>query len=342
MAKATKTKKKAAKKKRKKKAKSGASRKRLTPSKSQRGIEGGEAVLDIEEPSLAPLAARVRELGGTPVGAYREPLSGNPLLVAVLPYKAVEPTPFQRDLSPTHVKRLAQKIEETGAFLDPLIVVQAPDGKLWTPNGRHRHAAAKLLGLRTVTALVSPDEQLAFKILALNTEKAHNLKDRSLEVIRMARELASRRPRSKETDYAREFEEPSLLTLGIVYDEHRRFAGSAYAPFLRRVDRFQTGTIVKSLRERTGWAARLVTIDERVKEIVEELKARRFRSPYLRNLVVARINPVRFHRMKKGDTKPAMPMGQALTRMAATAKSFDVGSVREADLAIVAAMSGGN
>ncbi len=179
------------------------------------------------------------------------------------------------------------------------------DGQFWTPNGRHRHQAAKVLGLRTVTALVSPDEDLAFRILALNTEKAHNLKDKSLEVIRMARELAERKPRAREADYEAQFEEPALLTLGIIYQDNGRFAGSPYFSFLRKVDRFATGTLAKSLREREGHSARLLAIDERVKEIVAELKKRGFRSPYLRNYVVARINPVRFHRAKKGDTTPA-------------------------------------
>jgi ParB family chromosome partitioning protein len=322
------------------KAKPGASRKRLTPRREERGLGGDEVLLGVDDPALAALAARIREVGGAPVGAYREPLSGKPLLVAVLPNRAVEPTPFQRDLSPTHTKRLAQKIEETGLFLDPLIVVQAPDGRLWTPNGRHRHAAAKVLGLRSVTALVSPDEDLAFRILALNTEKAHNLKDRSLEVIRMARELAVRKPRSKETDYASEFDEPALLTLGIVYEDHGRFAGSPYFSFLRKVDRFGTATLPKSLSQREGWAARLLEIDERVREIVEELKSRGFKSPYLRNVVVARINPVRFHRAKKGETEPPMAVGAALTRMAASARTFDVAAVREQDLALAAALSG--
>ena len=331
---------KSAKKKTARKSKPGASRKRLTPKKEKRGPSGAEVLLDVEEPSLRALSERVRELGGTPVGAYREPLSGTPLLLAVLPVKAVEPTPFQRDLSPTHTKRLAQKIEEAGVFLDPLVVVQAPDGRLWTPNGRHRHAAAKVLGLQAVTALVSPDEELAFKILALNTEKAHNLKDRSLEVVRMARELAARKPRSKESTYAGEFEEPALLTLGIVYESHGRFAGSPYFSFLRKVDRFGNGTLAKSLQQREGWASRLLSIDERVKEIVEELKARGFKSPYLRNLVVARINPVRFHRAKKGENEPPMAMGAALTRMAASARKFEVGKVREQDLALVAAVAG--
>lgn len=333
--------KKKTKKKTSKKKKPGSSRKRLTPSKEKRGLSGDEVLLSVDDPSLEELTEHVRAAGGAPVGAYREPLSGRPLLVAVLPYKAVEPTPFQRDLSPTHTKRLAKKIEETGVFLDPLIVVRSPDGKFWTPNGRHRLAAAKVLGLRSVTALVASDEDLAFRILALNTEKAHNLKDRSLEVIRMARELASRKPRSKETDYEDEFEEPALLTLGIVYQQQGRFAGSPYFSFLRKVDRFQSSTLPKSLREREGWAARLIEIDERVKEIVDELKKKGFRSPYLRNYVVARINPVRFHRAKKGDTTPPMAMGAALTRMAASAKKFDVASVREQELALVAAASGG-
>jgi len=71
------------------------------------------------------------------------------------------------------------------------------------------------------------------------------------------------------------------------------------------------------------------------------LQARGFKSPYLRSYVVARINPVRFHRAKKGDTGPPMPLPAALTRMAASARRFDVGSVRERDLALVAAVAGG-
>jgi len=77
---------------------------------------------------------------------------------------------------------------------------------LWTPNGRHRLAAAKVLGLRQITALISPDETLAYRILALNTEKAHNLRDRSLEVIRMARSLAERQSQAKESQFTAEFE----------------------------------------------------------------------------------------------------------------------------------------
>ena len=314
-------------------------RKRLTPRKDKQGLSAEEVLLAPSHPDLSALSGAVESAGGVAVGAYREPLSGRPLLLATLPCEAIEPTPFQRDLSPTHTKRLAQKIEESGSFLDPLIVVRGATGGFWTPNGRHRLAAAKVLGLRQITALISPDDALAFKILALNTEKAHNLKDRSLEVIRMARALAERFKRKREIDFEAEFEAAELLTLGLVYEQEGRFAGGAYSPFLRKVDRFSTRTLGASLREREGYASRLLEIDAQVKRIIEALRERGFKSPYLRNYVVARINPVRFHRAKKGDTGPAMAIGAALTRMATSAKKFDVGKVKESEIALVAAVS---
>ncbi len=320
-------------------AKPGAARKRLTPAKQRRGVEPAAAAVALDAPELAGLVEDVRKAGGAALGAYRDPLMGKPLLLASLPLEAIEPTPFQRDLSPTHVKRLAVKIEESGAFLDPLIVVRGAAGGFWTPNGRHRHAAAKVLGMRAITALVSPDEQLAYKILALNTEKAHNTKDRSLEVIRMAQALAKATPKGKESEHAGEFELAPYLTLGLCYQANPRFAGGAYLPFLRRVDRFSEKSLPVSLREREGWASRLAEIDALVKGIVAELQKRGFKSPYLRTFAVARINPVRFVKQKRGETAPAMPIGAALTRMAASARKFDVGAVRERDLALVAAVA---
>lgn len=312
---------------------------KLAPNKSRRGLSAREIVVNKDDPSLHNLTQEIESHDGAVIGAYHEPLSGRPILLASLPLSSVEPTPFQRDLSPTHVKRLAEKIDESGSFLDPLIVVRGEDGRLWTPNGRHRLAAAKVLGLKQITALVSPDENLAFRILALNTEKAHNLKDRSLEVIRMARNLAKRTPRSKELDYRNEFDSPEFLTLGIIYAKSGRFAGNAYSPFLKKVDRFSDKTLPVSLRQREDYASRLEAIETEVKKIIKKLQDKGFKSPYLRNYVVARINPVRFHKTKKGDKKPAMPIAAALTRMLASAKTFNVDSVRPGDLALVAALS---
>jgi ParB family transcriptional regulator, chromosome partitioning protein len=328
-------------------AKSGAKSKRarsprgkLAPGRISRGLAAVDVPISADHPEVADLASLIIQAGGAPIGAYREPLGGRAIMIASLPLTAVQPTPFQRDLSPTHVKRLASKIDETGAFLDPLIVVRGEDGRLWTPNGRHRLAAAKVLGLKQITALVSPNEALAYRILALNTEKAHNLKDRSLEVIRMARSLAKRQGSTREADLSAEFEAAELVTLGAVYEQNPRFAGGAYSPLLKKVDRFSERSLTTSLREREGFAARLLEIDAQVKRIVSDLTAKGFKSPYLRNYVVARINPVRFHKAKKGDHKPPMPVAQALTRMAASARKFDVKSVSNSEIAWVAVGAG--
>ena len=313
---------------------------KLAPGRSARGLDAADVAIAMDSPEIGEVAELVRKAGGAPIGAYHEPLGGRPLMLASLPLNAVQPTPFQRDLSPTHAKRLALKIDETSAFLDPLIVVRGEDGRLWTPNGRHRLAAAKVLGLKQITVLISPDDKLAYRILALNTEKAHNLRDRSLEVIRMARSLAQRQGNAQESQFTAEFESPELLTLGVVYEKSSRFAAGAYSALLKKVDRFSDRTLAAGLRERQDHAARLLEIDALVKKIIAALQARGFKSPYLRNYVVARINPVRFHKVKKGDTRPPMPLAQALTRMAAAARTFKLESVSNADLAWVAVGAG--
>src|SRR5204863_3991836 len=132
---------------------------------------------------------RAESTGGAIVGVYKDPLGGRALVIAGVPVEAIEPTPFQRDLSDAHHKKLAAVIEKTGTFLDPVISVPAPDSGFWTPNGRHRLEAMRRLGAKSITTLIAPNVELAWQILALNTEKAHNLKERSLEVARIYRGL---------------------------------------------------------------------------------------------------------------------------------------------------------
>jgi ParB family chromosome partitioning protein len=305
-----------------------------------RGPEPKDSLIELDgEASLSRLAAQVEKQGGAVIGAYRDPFAGQPLLLASLPVKKVVATPFQRDLSRTHAVKLAAAIGDAGLFLDPVIAVPSRDG-FWSPNGRHRLEAARRLGMRSVSALLVPDDKLAFRILALNTEKAHNLRDRSLEVIRMARQLAKEAPRSKETEHAVTFESPAFLTLGCAYAERSRFAGSSYQPILNKVDRFLDSTLPAALRQREQWAVRLMDIDDRVAAHVKTMQAMGMKSPYLRAVVVARINPVRFvPPSRKKDAAPPMPMAEALTKMAANVRKFDPKSVRPGDLALVAAFA---
>ena len=306
---------------------------------SARGPEPAASGLDPGAKDIATLVARVRGQGGAVLGAYRDPFAGEPVVVASLPLKRVVATPFQRDLSKTHADRLAAAINAAGLFLDPVIAVSGGDG-FWSPNGRHRLEAARRLGMRSVTALLVPNEKLAYRILALNTEKSHNLRDRSLEVIRMARQLAKDQPRSKESEHAVTFESPIFLTLGCAYEQRSRFAGSSYQPVLRKVDRFLDGTVPAALRQREQWAVRLMNIDDRVAAHVKTMQELGMKSPYLRAVVVARINPVRFvPPTRKADAPPPMSVAEALTRMTANVRKFNPRSVKPGDLALVAAIA---
>jgi ParB family chromosome partitioning protein len=304
-----------------------------------RGPEPRDSVIEPSGKDIAALTSQVEKQGGAVVGAYRDPFAGEPLVLASLPLKKVVATPFQRDLSKTHATRLADAIGAAGLFLDPVIAVPSPDG-FWSPNGRHRLEAARRLGMRSVTALLVADEKLAFRILALNTEKAHNLRDRSLEVIRMARQLAKEQPRSKEVEHAVTFESPAFLTLGCAYEQRSRFAGSSYQAVLNKVDRFLDSTLPAALRQREQWAVRIMDIDDRVAAHVKTMQAMGMKSPYLRAVIVARINPVRFvPPSRKKDAAPPMSMAEALTKMAANVRKFDPKSIRPGDLALVAAIA---
>ena len=303
-------------------------RKKVEP--ESRGLAAAEVAGGSPPPELAGLEQRVAGAGGSTLARYRDPLGGGWLLLAALPASAVAPTPFQRDLSDAHVKRLTGAIDKVGTFLDPVIAVPAPDGEdasFWTPNGHHRLSALRALGARAVTTLISPDPALAYRILALNTEKAHGTKERALETVRMARGLAELDPTRLESEFELELEDGSLVTLGCCYEERARFAGGAYAPALKASDAFLERPVGEALEIRGARAARLLAIDERVGEIISALKDRGFDSPYLRNFVVARIRPFR----PRG--KPAPEPDALLDHMEQAAAKFDVAKIKTEQVA---------
>ncbi len=276
--------------------------------------------------TVAALAQQVTDDGGTVLATFRDPLGGHWQLLAALPVALVDPTPYQRDLSPTHVARLAAAIDRLGRFLDPVIAVRAEGGRYWTPNGHHRLGALKALGARAITALIVPEHQVAHRILLLNTEKAHNLRERALEVIRLAEGLAALDDRP-EREFEAEFEEAALVTLGACYQQNGRFSGGAYHSVLKRVDKFLSAKLPKALETRRERAAKLLQLNEAVNEAVGALKAKGFESPYLKAFVVARINPIRFQRGAKAE------FDETVDKMLAAAQRFDAGKVKMDQLA---------
>lgn len=301
-------------------------RKRKAAEAASRGLRAAELPAGSPPQEVTALARAIESDAGSVLGIYRDPIGGHWQILAGLPVERVQATPFQRDLSDTHVRRLAEVIHRLDRFLDPIVAVRHGDGVYWTPNGHHRTAAARRLGARSIVALVVPEAEVAYRILALNTEKAHNLREKSLEVVRMARALAQldRRP---ETDFALEFEEPAYLTLGLCYEKRGRFSGGAYHPVLRRVDAFLDQPLPEALATRQRRAADLLALDDAVAAAVAALKERGFDNPYLKAFVVARVNPIRFHKGK------APAYDETIARMLAAARRFDASKVRAEQLA---------
>jgi len=277
--------------------------------------------------AAAEAAEAIVRAGGWVVGSYKEPLGGHSVLLSILPIDAVEPTPFQRDLSDAHHKRLADVINKTGRFLDPIIAVVPPKGGFWTPNGRHRLEAMRRLGAKSITALVVADREIAWQILALNTEKAHNLKERSLEVIRIYRGQVDEDATRPESQFAFYLDEPALVTLGVCYERFPRFGGGAYHSILRRLETFTDEPLRAAVKDHEKRATMVLDLEEKVAAAVKKLKERGLVSPYLRSFVVARINPLRWI---QGELPPAEKVLQTMRDRAAR---FNTEKVKQQDLA---------
>src|SRR5258706_1928104 len=288
-------------------------------------LKASEIVVAEPSSKVSALADKVRADGGAVLATYREPLGGHELMLVALPVDKIEPTPYQREVSDAHVRRLTVAMDKTKRFLDPLIVVRDDEnGRYLTPNGNHRLTALKELGAKAATTLLVPEHEAAYQILALNIEKAYNLREKAIEVVRLYRELA-RLGGDEEESYALEFEEPALITLGFGYEKRPRYSGGAYFPVLRKVDGWQKSRVAPGIAERERRAGLVLDFDEAVGEAIEKLKERGFKSPYLRTFVVARVNPLRFI---NGDPPP---MDELFPSMAKRARAMNPDKIKPED-----------
>jgi ParB family chromosome partitioning protein len=300
--------------------------------KTRRGVKikptelgAQELAIDSPSPELSALTESVVQDGGAVLGSYREPLGGHPLLFVSLPIEKVAPTPYQRDVSDAHVRKLTRAMDKTKRYLDPIVVVRE-DGKYLTPNGNHRLTVMRELGAKAILGLLVPEKEVAYQILALNIEKAHNLRERGLEVVRMYRDLAGFSS-DKEKTFELEFEEPALVTVGFCYEKRGRFSGGAYYPALRKVDAWVEAPLPKAIVERERKAGLVLELDDAVNEAVQKLKARGLTSPYLKSFVVARINPLRFI---KGEPPS---FDELMATMTKRARGMKVDKIKNEDLA---------
>jgi ParB family transcriptional regulator, chromosome partitioning protein len=305
-------------------------RRRRKPVGAATGLVAGELQAVVPPGAVAELHQLIEADEGKVLSVYRDPYGGQWLVQAALPIDLVEPTPYQRNLSDTHVRKLEAVIGKIGRCLDPIFAVRIAKpnhaAKYWTPNGNHRLSAMRTLGAKSIVAIVVPEAAAANQILALNTEKAYNLREKALEVIRMYRELAQLDGATEDT-YALEFEEPAFITLGLCYEEQPRFSGGAYHPVLKRVEEFLKQPLQSALGIRQQHGKTLLALDDVIVKQVEALKAKGLTSPYLKSFVVARVNPIRF----RPKDAPPLSFDDALDRMTQAAAKFNPGKIKMDD-----------
>jgi ParB family chromosome partitioning protein len=220
------------------------------------------------------------------------------------------------------VKRLTEAVKRLDRFVDPIVAVSPRPGVYWTPNGNHRRTVLDKLKAEMVPAILVAEPEVAFQVLPLNTEKAHNLKEKSLEVIRMYRGALAEQPTSTEEDWVFQFESAHLITLGLLYEQNKRFAGGAFAPILRRVDKFLKTGLRKGLEEREERAALVRAADETLASVVAKVKKRGINHPYVKNYLLARTTPL----TKARKTLPSFE--QTFKKLRDNLEAFDVSKVR--------------
>jgi ParB family transcriptional regulator, chromosome partitioning protein len=282
------------------------------------------AIYPEKEPSKAAraLAEQVGRDGGHVLAVYQEPVGEHWQLFCLLPRTKVEASPYQRDVSPTHVKRLTEAVKKIDRFVDPILAVSPEPGVYWTPNGNHRRTALDKLKADYVPTILVAEPEVAFQVLPLNTEKAHNLKEKSFEVIRMYRALAEQQPTSTEEAWAFQFESAHFVTLGLLYEQNKRFAGGAFAPILRRVDKFLKGTLRRGIDDRGERAEMVRAADETLGQVVAKVKKRGINHPYVKNYLLARTTPL----TRARKTLPSFE--QTFKKLRDNLEDFDVAKVR--------------
>jgi ParB family chromosome partitioning protein len=227
------------------------------------------------------------------LSVYQEPYKGQFQIFALIPIEMIKAAPFQRNLSEPHVRKLAEAITRAGRYLDPIIVVRNKKGEYWTPNGHHRKEAAQVLGIKELPVILLLEEDAGRYVLAMNVEKAHTVKDKSLEVIKLYEELLNEKPEELENEFAAIFESGAYATMGLLYREKEKFSGSAYENLLKKIDNFFEEPISKAYKLRQDRAKLLYEVDAYVEEKVNELKERGITHPFLKAAVVSSANPIK-------------------------------------------------
>jgi ParB family chromosome partitioning protein len=139
----------------------------------------------------------------------------------------------------------------------------------------------------------------------------------------------------REYELSFELEQPHFVTLGFVYQGRASFPGGAFAPLLRRVDKFLRSALRRAQAEREERAGLVLAAEAVLSEKVREIRERGVRHPYLNAYLIARSSPLT--RARKGVPE----FNEALEKLRANLSRINPSRVRLDQLAGAAAWNAG-
>src|SRR3989442_306294 len=104
----------AEKKERKRKSVGTAARRRRKPAGASISLSPSELQAESPTADVIELQNSIVSDGGKTLATYREPFGGRWLVMAALPIEKVQATPYQRNLSDAHVRKLETVISKLG------------------------------------------------------------------------------------------------------------------------------------------------------------------------------------------------------------------------------------
>ena len=193
--------------------------------------------------------------------------------LAALPIELVEPTPYQRNLSDTHVRKLEAVIGKIAPVSRSDHFAYASPRKIRRRSIGHRTA---IIGSppcahwerRALWRSSCPKPQPPTTFSLSIPRKPIISGKRHSRLFACTRNSCNSRKRTEET-YALEFEEPALITLGLCYEERPRFSGGAYHPVLKRVEEFLKKPMRTAFESRQERARKLLGLDDAIVKQVE-------------------------------------------------------------------------
>lgn len=234
------------------------------------------------------------------IGEIDEPLHGYKQEMYVIPVEKLRVIEIQRKPSEYHVKRLVESIRKIG-FVTPLIAIRKQDNFIII-DGQHRFLAAKEIGIKELPCIVIPNKY-ANELMELNVEKTMSLKEKCYVALNVYRIIMNEKPDLKENDaeILDAIEYPYFITLGIAYEMHPKFFGSAYESMAKRVDTFLEDEISKAYEYRKEMANRLIEIDGLARNAMEKIEEMGISHPFLYKEIISFCNPI--GRKRKVDMK---------------------------------------